>query len=209
MTQTLTGRTVVVTGGFGFLGGALAARLVKEGARVVLVDRSAVPAQALPDVALALGGVDLGSPESADAAFSRIAGELGGIDALVNVAGGFVWETVEAGSIESWDRMYGMNLRTAVVASQAVLPHLLAKGAGRLVNVGALAASKAATGHGRLRGLQGRRGAAHRSPRRRAQGQGCHRQCGTAEHHRHAHQPCRHARCRCHPFGSAPLRWRL
>jgi NADP-dependent 3-hydroxy acid dehydrogenase YdfG len=43
------------------------------------------------------------------------------------VAGGFVWETVEAGSIESWDRMYGMNLRTAVVASQAVLPHLLAK----------------------------------------------------------------------------------
>jgi NAD(P)-dependent dehydrogenase (short-subunit alcohol dehydrogenase family) len=148
MTQTLTGRTVVVTGGFGFLGGALAARLVKEGARVVLVDRSAVPAQALPDVALALGGVDLGSPESAGAAFSRIAGELGGIDALVNVAGGFVWETVEAGSIESWDRMYGMNLRTAVVASQAVLPHLLAKGAGRLVNVGALAASKAATGMG-------------------------------------------------------------
>lgn len=148
MTQTLTGRTVVVTGGFGFLGGALAVKLVKEGARVVLVDRSAVPALALPDVALALGGVDLSSPDSAGAAFSRIAGELGGIDALVNVAGGFVWETVEAGSIESWDRMYGMNLRTAVVASQAVLPHLLTKGAGRLVNVGALAASKAATGMG-------------------------------------------------------------
>jgi NAD(P)-dependent dehydrogenase (short-subunit alcohol dehydrogenase family) len=148
MTQKLSGRTVVVTGGFGFLGSALAVKLVKEGARVALVDRSAVPAHVLPDVALVLGSVDLGSPESAEAAFSRIAEELGGIDALVNVAGGFVWETVEAGSVESWDRMYGMNLRTAVVASRSVLPHLLAKGAGRLVNIGALAASKAVTGMG-------------------------------------------------------------
>ncbi|WP_079437232.1 SDR family NAD(P)-dependent oxidoreductase [Zoogloea sp. LCSB751] len=148
MTQTLTGRTVVVTGAFGFLGNALAARLVKEGARVALIDRAPVPASPLPGVELAQGEVDLGSPESASKAFGRIAETLGSIDALVNVAGGFVWETLADGCIESWDRMYGMNLRTAVIASQAVLPYLLVRGYGRLVNVGALGAVKAAAGMG-------------------------------------------------------------
>lgn len=148
MTQTLTGRTIVVTGGFGFLGSALATRLVKEGARVALIDRAPVPASSLPCVELALGEVDLGSPESASKAFGRIAETLGNIDALVNVAGGFLWETLASGCVESWDRMYGMNLRTAVIASQAALPYLLARGSGRLVNVGALGAVKAAAGMG-------------------------------------------------------------
>ncbi|MBS0349183.1 MAG: SDR family NAD(P)-dependent oxidoreductase [Proteobacteria bacterium] len=148
MTQTLTGRTIVVTGGFGFLGSALATRLVKEGARVALIDRAPVPASSLPCVELALGEVDLGSPESASKAFGRIAETLGSIDALVNVAGGFLWETLASGCVESWDRMYGMNLRTAVIASQAALPYLLARGSGRLVNVGALGAVKAAAGMG-------------------------------------------------------------
>jgi NAD(P)-dependent dehydrogenase (short-subunit alcohol dehydrogenase family) len=44
--------------------------------------------------------------------------------------------------------MYEMNVRTALLASQAALPHLLARGAGRIVNVGALAAAQAASGMG-------------------------------------------------------------
>jgi NAD(P)-dependent dehydrogenase (short-subunit alcohol dehydrogenase family) len=70
------------------------------------------------------------------------------LDALVNVAGGFLWETVECGSIETWDRLYATNVRTALLASQAALPHLVARGEGRVVNVGALAAAQAASGMG-------------------------------------------------------------
>ena len=72
----------------------------------------------------------------------------GGLDGLVNVAGGFRWETVESGSVDTWDRMYALNLRTALLASQAALPHLLARGSGRIVNVGSFAAAHAGQGMG-------------------------------------------------------------
>jgi NAD(P)-dependent dehydrogenase (short-subunit alcohol dehydrogenase family) len=72
----------------------------------------------------------------------------GGIDALINIAGGFRWETVRAGSLDTWDLMYRINVRTAVAASQAALPHLLASGDGRIVNIGAAGALKAAAGMG-------------------------------------------------------------
>ena len=71
-----------------------------------------------------------------------------GIDGLVNVAGGFRWEKVEDGDIETWDQLYSMNLRTAVIASKAALPALLERGRGRIVNIGAGAAAKARAGMG-------------------------------------------------------------
>jgi len=73
---------------------------------------------------------------------------FGGIDVLVNVAGGFRWELVEGGQLETWDEMYAMNLRTAVVSSRAALPALLERGRGRIVNVGAGAALRATAGMG-------------------------------------------------------------
>lgn len=137
---------VVVTGGLGVLGRSVGAELTARGARVALLDRA--PRADVPGIAMVVGGVDLGDVGSAAAAFAQVAKELGGIDALVNVAGGFQWETLEAGSIDTWDRMYAMNVRTAVVACREVLPHLLQQGGGRIVNVGALAAQKAGMGMG-------------------------------------------------------------
>jgi NAD(P)-dependent dehydrogenase (short-subunit alcohol dehydrogenase family) len=64
------------------------------------------------------------------------------------VAGGFRWQTLEGGSVDTWDALYGMNLRSAVVASRAVLPCLRKAGASAIVNVGALAATKAGAGMG-------------------------------------------------------------
>jgi NAD(P)-dependent dehydrogenase (short-subunit alcohol dehydrogenase family) len=149
MAQDLRGRVVVVTGGFGALGRALAAVLLERGARVALVDRAASPANnEYGDALLQLGGVDAGVPDAVQGAFDHIAERYRAIDALVNVAGGFSWEAVADGSLQTWDRMYAINLRTAVAASQAVLRHLKAHGAGRIVNVGALAALKAAAGMG-------------------------------------------------------------
>ncbi|MDE1164402.1 MAG: SDR family NAD(P)-dependent oxidoreductase [Pseudomonas sp.] len=149
MSQSLQGKRIVVTGGFGVLGSTLGKYLLARGARVALLDRSEAPAALLdtPDL-LCLEGVDLSSTASADNAFARVAAQWDGIDGLVNVAGGFAWETVEQGHLETWDRLYQMNLRTAVVSAQSALTHLVASAAGRIVNIGALASLKAAAGMG-------------------------------------------------------------
>lgn len=140
-------RVFVITGGFGALGRALTQVLGQRGARVALVDRAPTPAATAPtERVLHLGGVDLGANGAALAAMAQAHRQWQRIDGLVNVAGGFAWETLAEGSLETWDRLYAMNLRSAVAASQAVLPHLAA--GGRIVNVGALAALKAGAGMG-------------------------------------------------------------
>lgn len=152
ISNQLQGKHIIVTGGFGALGRALGAVLARRGARVALLDLASAPAELSGSENPALfGGVDLGDPGAATAAFDAAAARLGGVDALVNVAGGFAWETVGEGGIATWDRMYQVNLRTAVIGVQAALPHLRAgarKGNGRIVNVGALASVKAGGGMG-------------------------------------------------------------
>lgn len=152
MGKSLDGRVYVVTGGFGALGRALGALLAGQGARLALLDR-AQPAGDLADLGggdrlLLLPGVDLGDAVAVQAAFGQVVQRWQRIDGLVNVAGGFAWETVAEGSLATWDRLYAMNLRSAVTASQAVLPHLAAAASGRIVNIGAGAALKAAAGMG-------------------------------------------------------------
>ncbi|MRV70530.1 SDR family NAD(P)-dependent oxidoreductase [Duganella sp. FT92W] len=149
LSSQLQGRHIIVTGGFGALGRALGAVLAERGARVALLDVAEPPAGLQPNARLLLrGGVDLNDGAASVAAFDAAADVLGGVDALVNVAGGFAWETLSGGSVATWDRMYEMNLRTAVIGAQAVLPHLKARGAGRIVNIGALASQKAGGGMG-------------------------------------------------------------
>jgi NAD(P)-dependent dehydrogenase (short-subunit alcohol dehydrogenase family) len=145
--NSLAEKRVVVTGGFGALGRAVSEVLMRHGARIALIDKAAAPA-VLPAGVVALGGVDLGESEATNAAFRQAAAALGGLDGLVNVAGGFRWEPVATGSVQTWDAMYEMNLRTALLASQAALPHLLASGRGRIVNVGAYASQQAGLGLG-------------------------------------------------------------
>lgn len=146
---SLHDKVIVVTGGFGVLGSTLGQQLLERGARIALLDRSDRPSNSPSDSGslLALGGVDLTSEASAHSALNQVSEHFGRIDGLVNVAGGFAWETLEEGSLATWDRLYQMNLRTAVVASQAVLPHL-SKAGGRIVNIGAQASLKAGMGMG-------------------------------------------------------------
>ena len=147
MNVSLADQSIAVTGGFGALGRVVAEELRAAGARVALLDRAPAPS-GLPDGVLALGGIDLGDAAAAREAFSEVAAQHGGLDGLVNVAGGFAWETLEAGSIDTWDRMFAINVRTAVLASQAALPHLLARGGGRIVNIGSMGGMQAALGTG-------------------------------------------------------------
>lgn len=135
---------VAVTGAAGALGRRAVEILSAAGWSVVGIDLGDVA----PDgVALALGGVDLTDEAAMTTAAARIEGELGRLDGLVNIAGGFAWETVADGSVATWDRLYAMNVRTALIASRALLP-LLRASQGAIVNIGAAASVKAGAGMG-------------------------------------------------------------
>lgn len=140
--MSLEDKVVVVTGALGVLGGAVSAMALAEGATVIGVDH--VDGQAPDGVELA-PAVDLGDAEATASVFAAIAQKHGRIDALVNIAGGFRWEMVEPGSIDTWDFMYQINVRTAVNASRAALAHI-PDGGGRIVNISAAGSVKAGTG---------------------------------------------------------------
>lgn len=138
-------RVIVVTGGQGVLGRAVVRAALARGARVAAVDHA--PATALGE-AMVLGGVDLTDAAAAGKAMDDIADRLGRIDALLNIAGGFAWQTTEGGDPKTWDRMFTMNVKTTLTATRAALPHLLKARAGRVINVGAAGAMKAGAGMG-------------------------------------------------------------
>jgi NAD(P)-dependent dehydrogenase (short-subunit alcohol dehydrogenase family) len=148
----MQGKTIVITGGLGALGSIVAETAAKRGASVALLDHAeAAPkgfAERLGANALIVGGVDLTSLAAAETAMASVKAQFGRIDALFNIAGGFQWEAVKDGKPETWDRMFALNLKTALNACKAALPYLLASGAGRIVNVGAQSALHAASGFG-------------------------------------------------------------
>jgi NAD(P)-dependent dehydrogenase (short-subunit alcohol dehydrogenase family) len=148
----MKGKIVVVTGGFGALGRGVAEAASQRGALVAALDVAARPpaglAERLGPEAVLLGGVDLSTAEGATKAIAEVRAKFGRLDALINIAGGFRWETVEAGDAATWEFLFALNLKTALNASKAAIPHLLESGAGRIVNVGAGSAIKAAAGMG-------------------------------------------------------------
>ena len=146
--MNLSGKVLVITGSNGVLGKAAAAALSGYGATLALLDHAQTSATALPDGARHYGGIDLTQEDAARSVMERVVKEAGRLDGLINVAGGFHWEKLAGGTLDSWDSMYRINLRTAVISCQAALPFLLQSGHGRIVNVGAMGAIKAATGMG-------------------------------------------------------------
>lgn len=138
----MQGKVVVVTGAFGVLGRAAVARAKALGATVAQIDFAPAPNGA---DALTYGEVDLGQPEAAARAVEAVKAKAGRIDALLNIAGGFVWATVSNADAAEWRHMFGLNLQTAVNACRAAAP-ILAESAGAIVNVGAASAVKAGAG---------------------------------------------------------------
>ncbi len=138
-------RTLVVTGGHGVLGRAVVEAAVADGLEVAVIDHAA--GLTVPDGVLELGGVDLTDAAAANEAMAAVAARFGRIDALLNIAGGFVWQLTDDPE-PAWDRMYALNLKTALNATRAALPHLKRSDEGRIVNVGAYGALKSEAGKG-------------------------------------------------------------
>lgn len=144
-------KVVAISGGFGTLGAAVGRAFAAAGWQVALIDLVQNPAASLQaelDRHLLLGGINLTDLVATSGAIDSVIRRYGQLNALINVAGGFRWETLADGDLATWDLMYQMNVRTTASASKAALPHLLRSGSGRIVNVAAAAAVKAGTGMG-------------------------------------------------------------
>jgi len=139
-------RVVMVTGAAGNLGRAVAGAFQAAGARLALVDRAADRLPRLypelvasPDHYLATS-VDLTDAAAVAAMVAETILRFGRVDVLVNVAGGWRGgQAVHETDLDTWSFLFDLNVRTAVIASRAVVPHMLAQGGGRIVNVAAKA----------------------------------------------------------------------
>lgn len=143
----MNGKVIVVTGALGALGRVVVETAQKRGARVAGVDHAPSQAAATAE-RIELGGVDLSDATAAKKAIDTAASHFGRLDALVNIAGGFTFETVADGDIKSWQHMYAMNVLTALNACKAAIPHLASSSAGRIINIGAMGAVQAGSGMG-------------------------------------------------------------
>src|SRR5258708_27048645 len=143
----MDGKVVVVTGASGALGRVVAEVAHARGWRVAGVDYAAHQIAATAD-RIEFGGVDLSDPAQAKKAIDAAAAHFGRLDALINIAGGFAFEAIAEGDPKTWQRMYALNVLTALNASQSAIPHLSASSAGRIVNVGAMGALQAGSGMG-------------------------------------------------------------
>ncbi len=132
----MTGRVVLITGAAGALGRAVAARFASEGDQLALLDQMPITLDAAYQ-----GQCDLGDGAETEAHVSRIVAELGRIDVLLNIAGGFeMGEPVHATSEKTWKFMFDVNFWTLVRMLEAVVPVMRSQGAGSIVNMGARAA---------------------------------------------------------------------
>jgi NAD(P)-dependent dehydrogenase (short-subunit alcohol dehydrogenase family) len=143
----MNGKVIVVTGASGALGKVVVEVALARGARVAGVDHAAsqIPATANR---IELGGVDLTDAAQTKKAIDAVVAHFGRLDALINIAGGFAFETIAEGNPKTWQRMYALNVLTALNASQSAIPHLAASRSGRIVNVGAMGALQAGPGMG-------------------------------------------------------------
>lgn len=138
---SLQGLVAVVTGGGGGIGGAIAEALAAHGADILLADRNVGQAQEVAD-RIAAGGrramafeLEISRRDSARAMAEAALAELGRIDILVNSAGMNVRKPVLEIGEEDWDAVMAVNLKGILWCCQAVAPHMIARGGGKIISI--------------------------------------------------------------------------
>ncbi len=142
----IAGRRALVTGGSKGLGLAIARELVGEGVHVAICSRSEEEVANAGET-LRAGGTtvhaqraDVSDPGDVRDFVARSAEALGGVDFLVNNAGGARPGGFESLTDEDWEADLGVKLYALIRCCREVLPHLRAAGGGRIVNIGAVQA---------------------------------------------------------------------
>ena len=141
----LEGTTALVTGATAGFGRAIALRLAREGARVVVsgrrADRLVALAKEIGPAALAVV-LDVRDRQAVEAAAAALPAPFGSVDVLVNNAGlALGLEPAQRASLDEWETMIDTNCRGLVTCTRALLPGMVARGRGHVVNIGSVAGS--------------------------------------------------------------------
>ena len=145
-------QTVIVTGGGGGIGGATCRRFAQAGAKVAVFDRDLAAAQKVAEGITAQGGsaaafaCDITDRAQVDAAVKAATEQLGPIDVLVNNAGWDVFKPFTQTTADEWERLIAINLVGALHMHHAVLPGMVARKSGRIVNIASDAARVGSSG---------------------------------------------------------------
>jgi NAD(P)-dependent dehydrogenase (short-subunit alcohol dehydrogenase family) len=144
VSDSLKGKVAIVTGSAGNLGQSISHRLDSYGVRLALFDRAEDRLEGIypqwidSSIHMLLGLIDLIDEEKVSTAVSNVAKNFGRIDILVNAAGGYrVGEPLHETSDQAWDFMMDLNARTVLNVSRAVIPHMLERSSGKVVNIAA------------------------------------------------------------------------
>jgi NAD(P)-dependent dehydrogenase (short-subunit alcohol dehydrogenase family) len=146
----LDGKATIVTGATGGLGPAVVTALHEAGAAVFVPYRNPEDWKRLrgefgADARLHGDRVDLTDEQAVGQVYRTAVAELGGLDILVNIAGGFAGGSpVHETPWTLWQQQLDINLKTAVLSCQAAVPHLRARGSGTIINVGSRTATQPA-----------------------------------------------------------------
>jgi len=146
----LSGKTALVTGAARGIGHAIALAYAREGADVAVLDLRKENAEKTAAEISALGvrgiafGADVGSESDVIFAFNQVLSSFGHIDILVNNAGIDTTSLVVDMSTDMWDEMMRINLRSIFLCSRQVLPSMLERKYGRIINISSQLAHKGA-----------------------------------------------------------------
>ncbi len=146
MNLDLNRKIALVTGAGGGIGACISAKLVAEGCSVYVADLdldAAVSAAARMGASAHAMRMDVTNPGDVERCVQEIVVRHGTIDILVNNAGILKTGSIEESSIEDWDEVCRTNLSSVYYCSKAVLPIMLKKGYGKIVNIASMSAEKA------------------------------------------------------------------
>jgi 3-oxoacyl-[acyl-carrier protein] reductase len=134
----------LVTGGASGIGRAIAAAFVREGADVVILDREHANAQTAAESIGATGAVaaDVAVPDEVSTAVRSAEQQLGGIDILVNAAGIVSESTMVDMPFAQWEQMLAIDLTSVFLMCQNVVPGMVERGHGRVINIASQLAIK-------------------------------------------------------------------
>ena len=166
----LPGKTVIVTGGYTFLGKGIALGFAKAGADLGIIARTPAKLEAAADEIRSCGVrtaalvADITDESQVVGAFQRAADVLGRIDILVNNVGirpdGRM--PIHDMDLATWNEVIATNLTGAMLCSREAVRHMVAQGeGGAIVNIGSLAGKQASPGLGPLQRLKGRASRPH------------------------------------------------
>lgn len=134
------GRVALITGGGSGIGAGIARVLSAAGARVAVADLNEDAAAAVAADLPGLGvHLDVTDRANTDAAVSRVEAELGQVDVLVNNAGISIVAPFLDITDPDWDRLLNVNLRGVLIVTQRVLPSMLERRSGRIINISSMA----------------------------------------------------------------------